>query len=389
MNNHNNHNSEINADNIIKVSGTPFEMGFQQGKKFAGQIQETFRHIIKFEGIQTIKPKILPNFIFSYLLKQKIVKDWKKLIEILAPTLYERMLGISNGAKTPLEELFVVQALEILSDDVSLVTTGGCTSFAVLPERYAGNEMILGKNFDFMETFKDDNIIRFSSPDRKFKSIELTYKQLSGSHDGMNEKGLVVLYNYGITSERTKTRLPITLLVQQILENCATVEEALILLESFRYPNAAILLIADSKDTVVSVEISPDHISHRHPDNGIIANTNMFLCPETKLYDLPHTVHYSKNAPGDLAGNRIHETNELRFSAAMNILNSEKGKLQLDTLKSILSDHNGKPGGDDNTVCRHGKFFTTQASAMFFPKHRKVLITMGTPCNNEYKEYKL
>jgi predicted choloylglycine hydrolase len=385
----NKHNAEQNPDKFVEVTGSHYDMGYQQGERFREDIQQVFRKILKFEGVRMIKPKLLPEFIFGYLIKKKVVKEWEKLIEIIVPKLSERMLGISEGSKTPLDELFVVQALEVLSDDVHLVTSAACSSFAVLPEKYDGHELVIGKNFDFMADFKDDNIVRVSNPIKKYRSIEVTYQPLAGSHDGMNEKGLVVIYNYGVTDERTQTRLPITLLVQQMLENCATVDEAMIVLESFRYPNAAILLIADAHDKVVSVEISPDHIGHRHPDKGYIVNSNMFLCPETKRYDLPHSMSYSSTAPKSLAGKRVHESNELRFSCAMNLFGNVEGRVNLEYLKKVLRDHGGSDTGNDNTICRHGEFFQTQATVLFFPKHRKMLAGFGYPCQTEYKEYRL
>jgi hypothetical protein len=382
-------NQQKIENRFVDVAGSPRDMGFQQGEKFRELIQGTFKRLLRFEGIKLVKPKLLPAFIFGGLLKKKIVKEWKKPLEIIAPALKERIAGIAEGAGTPLDELLVIQALEVLSDEINLVTTGGCSSFAVLPEKYEGNELVIGKNFDFMNDFMDDNLIRISRPAGKFRSVELTYQQISGSHAGMNERGLVVVYNYGITAEHTRVRLPITFMVQQVLENCASVDDALTVVQSFRYPNAAILIIADSKNKVVSVEISPEHIDYRYPAGGFLVNTNFYLCRETKKCDIPQDLRYSKRAPKGLAGKRIHETNEKRYGCAMELMNREKGRLTLGSLLNVLRSHNGSPAGDDNTICRHGEFFCTQASSLFFPKHKKVMVVLGAPCRNEYREYYL
>jgi len=372
-------------ENLINVFGSSYDMGFQQGKFFKKDIKNTFKRILSFEGIKTLKPKFLPKFIFGEILKNKLVQEWEKPIEIIMPDLKERLIGISDGSNIDISELYVVQALEVLSDDVSLVSSSSCSCFAILPERSEEKQLIIGKNFDFINDFKNDNLIRISHPEKKYSSIELTYKQIAGCHDGMNQKGLTVIYNYGVSTEKTQVRLPITLLVQKILQECETIEEALIVVKNFRYPNGAILLIADSKNNVISVEITPEHIGLRYPEHGFIFNTNFYLSNEIKKYNIKKNTVYSSKAPKSIRGKRIHESNEIRYNRGVELIEKEK-KISVEYLINLLKDHNGFTEGNDNTICRHGGFFSTQVSGLFYPNSRKVLICYGPPCKNEYRE---
>jgi len=371
---------------FLSVTGNHLEMGIEQGKNFARDIRRTFRRLLQFEGMDLIKPCWLPRLIFGYLVKREITKKWQQNIRVILPRQYERILGISRGSKTPLAELLAIQALEVLADDVSLVTSG-CFSAAFLAGRTALNEPVVIKNFDYISDFFADNIVRLSAPGDGFSSIELSHKQLAGSHDGMNEKGLAVIYNYGLTREKTQARLPITLLVQEILENCSSIEEALALIKNFRYPNAAILTLADATNRAVSVEITPEHIAERLPENGCLINTNFFLTAKLQPYDISHSAYYSERAPVGLRGRRIHETNELRYDRAQKLI-ADKPKLNIDDFKNILSDHNNS-FGSENTLCRHGEFFRTQVSAIFFLKRKKVLVGFGPPCQTIYTEFSL
>lgn len=373
-------------DRFLSVSGNHLEMGIAQGKNFSRDIRKTFRRLLKFEGMDLIKPRWLPRIIFGYLVKREIVKKWQKNIQVIVPRQYERIQGIARGSKTSVGELLAIQALEVLADDVSLVTSG-CFSAAFHSQRTTFNEPAVIKNFDYISEFYADNIVRISAPDNSFSSIELAHKQLAGSHDGMNEKGLVVTYNYGLSKEKTQARLPITLLVQEILENCSSAEEALRLIKNFRYPNAAILTLADANNHLVSVEITPEHIAERLPEDGCLINTNFFLTEKLQQYDIPHSAYYSELAPLGLRGRRIHETNELRYERAKKLI-SARQKLDVADFKKILSDHNNS-FGSENTICRHGEFFRTQVSAIFFPKRKKVLVGFGTPCQTNYTEFTL
>lgn len=371
--------------NFLAVSGSPRDMGRRQGSEFAADIKGTFKRVLGFEGIKLVKPFFLPNAVFGWLVKREITSKWLSNIKVVAPHQYERLEGISESSGAPLAELLSIQALEVMADDVSLVIEG-CFSAAFAPSRTSDGEPVVIKNFDFIRDFADDNIARLSSPKNGFASFELTYKQITGSHDGMNEKGLVITYNYGLTVEKTQARLPITLLVQEMLENCATVEAALALVGNFRFPNAAILTIADASGAAASVEITPEHIAVRRPQDGILVNTNFFSCPETVKYDIPRSARYSKKAPAGIRGRRIHETNELRYERAVEIIKSAKKLDEGDFIK-LLSDHSRGAAGSEDTICRHGDFFRTQVSAIFFPRRRRILVAFGFPCSSEFSEY--
>jgi len=393
----------MNKMNFVSVAGKHRDMGLEQGRQFSKDIKKTFRRVLDFEGIKLVKPFFIPTPLFGYLVKKEITSGWLSNIKVIAPHQYERLLGIAEGSGTPAEELLSIQALEVMADDVSLVMNG-CFSAYLAPHRTADGEPVLIKNFDFIKDFSDDNIARLSSPADGYSSFELTYKQITGSHDGMNEKGLAITYNYGLTTEKTQTRLPITLLVQELLENAGNVDEALSLIKNFRFPNAAILTVADASGKAVSVEITPEHIGVRGIDSssassscdGILINTNYFQIEEMKKYDIPRETKYSDRAPRGIRGLRIHETNELRYERASEVLASRR-KHTIDDLIKLLSDHS-LPHKDksaempsdlpsENTICRHGGFFRTQVSAVFYPRRRRALVAFGFPCESEFAEY--
>lgn len=383
--------------NFLKVEGSYYDMGFQQGEYFAEDIKVSFDRFIKSKAIKSIKPAFLPNFIFSKLLKTVLYKKWKKPIEILLADYSQRIKGISDGSKTDIADLYVIQSIEVMADDVSyflknnkdVIPTMGCSSICVLPNLFYGNELVLAKNFDYLSEFLDDQVVRISQPKNGYKSIELTYKQLAGCHDGMNEKGLVVLYNYGLSIEKVQTRIPITILVQQLLERCATVEEAVMLIKTFRYPNGAILTLADVSNNAVCVELTPEHIGFRKPKDGILIATNFYLSEEVKNYDIPYNAYFKKKGlPKELKNKRVHQSSQERYLRILELLN-KKNRFSLDTIEEILKDHKGKHLGDDDTICRHGELISTQASVIFYPKKRKLKVCFGTPCNNKYVEFGL
>ncbi len=385
--------------NYIKVKGTYYEMGYQQGEKFQFSIKTSFNKLINSEVIKILKPKLLPRKIFSYLLKKEVLKKWQKPIEVLLPEYSQRIKGLSDGAKTKLQELYVMQALEVMAIDTRyfMKNTGlslgqlslGCSSLCVLPKSKKTSYTILAKNFDYLSEFTTDHLIRQSEPVNGYKSIEITYKQISGAHDGMNEKGLVVLYNYGITIEKTETRIPITILVQQILERCSNIDEAIMFIKTFRYPNGAILTLADDTSRAVCVELTPEHISFRSPEDGVLLATNFYLTETARKYDIPHNAYFdNKKLPQEIRNKRIHESNEQRYYRMRDLV-LKYNHITEQEIQQLLKDHNNKIDGDDNTICRHSSLLSTQVGMIFIPKNRTVKITLGNPCKNVFVEYQL
>lgn len=377
---------------FIKVKGSSYEMGYQQGEYFASDIKSSFSRLINSKAIKTIKPPLLPNFIFSKVIKAAVFKKWEKPIEILLPEYSLRIKGISDGSKTNLKDLYFIQAIEVMADEISYFIKEepvfGCSSICILAQFLKTPFTIVAKNFDYLAEFNKDHVVRISQPKNGFKSIEVTFKQIAGSHDGMNEKGLVVLYNYGLTKEKTQIRIPITLLVQQILERCSNIDEAITFIKAFRYPNGAILTLVDASNRAICVEISPEHISFRKPEDGVLVATNFYVSDEMRDYDIPHNAYFKgRNFPKGMRGERVHRSNEERYFRILEML-KKYSRVGVEELEEILKDHNKKVFGDDNTVCRHGELISTQVGMIFIPKIRKLKVFLGNPClGNSYDFY--
>jgi hypothetical protein len=66
---------------------------------------------------------------------------------------------------------------------------------------------------------------------------------------------------------------------------------------------------------------------------------------------------------------------------------SETEVFSLKDLLRVFSDHGESGRGDDNTVCRHGPYFTTTCSLIMLPRSRRVLVTYGHPCESVFTDF--
>jgi len=378
-------NERARGDTYVRVSGSDYEMGAQQGHRFAAAVRDVFARLCRTRAVESFRPKWIPPFLFYPIMRSWIARRWRRPIELIMPGYARRIKGIAVGSGTPLEDLYLVQALEVLAIDASLFV--GCSSFVILPQSGKTAVTVAAKNFDFISELSPDHLVRQSEPAGGYRSLEVTYKQLAGAHDGINDRGLVVLYNYGLTRERTQLRVPVTILVQQLLERCATVDEAIMYIRTFRYPNGAILTLADRHNNAAVVEISPERIAVRRPVQGVLSATNRYLSPEMASSDIPDdAVYSSERMPPEFHGKRIHQSDDQR-QARLETLLARLWPADIAGIERILRDHDDAPQGSDDTLCRHGSLLSTQVGMVFTPHRRTVRIMLGSPCAAVGREY--
>ena len=93
--------------NYIEVSGTAFEMGFQQGRQFRELINESYDSIIDSPEIHYVKPFIIPEKLFINLIKKKASNLMKRVLRDSDQIYIDRLNGIAEGSSVDLKKLFL------------------------------------------------------------------------------------------------------------------------------------------------------------------------------------------------------------------------------------------------------------------------------------------
>ncbi|MCK4779627.1 MAG: linear amide C-N hydrolase, partial [Candidatus Lokiarchaeota archaeon] len=223
-----------------------------------------------------------------------------------------------------------------------------------------------------------------------YKNLNFTQYPFTGCHMGMNEKGLAIGYNYGRSwkKEPLDFRLkgvPGTFIVQEVLETCATTQEAVDFITKFteRANGCHFGLMDTSGDTCVIETTSTRH-AIRKPEDGILAHTNHYQTEELKDANLPEYVRFKMD---DMDISPI-ESPIRRYQREIELLEKNKGQITMNTIKSILSDHDNREP-DDFTVCTHGPSAGTLGSIIVLPTKREFWVTDNHPCSSEYEKFVL
>jgi len=373
--------------NVNYFSNDHYDIGLQQGHAVSTLLQDVCKQMAKLEAVKILKPKLLPASLFLFLTKKKAAKIFKKDIYTYYPRQAQRLEGIAKGAGIDLPTLFLIQAAELLINiRKSDYHIQACTSLGFGPRKIKTDEAIIGKNFDYPNEFLPYQLTCKVEPHVGYRTLGCTMAPLPGVLDGMNEHGLTVTYNLAYTIDEPKYFVPISIVLQEMLETCKTTEDAINFLISAKRAGDALLTLADAKDELKAVEISSNHFAIAEMTNDYVLNTNHFSTREMKKIEIPHNAVYSGNAPKSIHGMNVHESSMQRYLRAKELIENKK-IIKEDEIVKILRDH-----GTDNipsmfTICRHEALSSTLRSVIFYPKRKTMKVLYGNPCENKYVDF--
>jgi hypothetical protein len=374
-----------------EVSGDAYAMGEQQGRLCRVQVHELDSAIVELLGVAVDGgPARLARLVgrcavpvVGAIARRFMGHD----LEAHYPRQHDRMAGIAAGAGVPLSWLFVAPSVEIALNGAHYVRPGACTALGVTGSRARNGEPMIVKNFDYPDAARDTYLVRRSRPTGRglAASIEVGAAPLVGSHEGVNERGLAVAYNYGTFAGSAGARVAITNLVQELLEECASVPDALARLAQRPRAGSAILMLADSSGELVSAELSPDDIAvRRAADHGDrLAHANHALTEAMAARDVPHDAVLSRWNPRPVRGARVHASSEHRQRRAEELLDACGAASEAD-LERFAADHDGGEACTDNTICRHGPYYRTTCSVVLFPRRRTMKVMFANPCAGRF-----
>ncbi len=371
---------------LFEFEGDHYELGYQQGLQLREAIHHLFHHLRDFDWVWARKPPLIPFGLYVYLAARWAEGQVREDLARLAPDQLLRLEGIAKGAAVSESHLYFALAGEMNINQVSY-RLGACTAIVVSEEKSNRGEPILVKNLDFPLYLRPYYVTRLSRPKEMHTNLVVTLAPWPGCFDGLNSEGLCISYNQAYATDMPKANLPVSVLVQEALERCSTVREAVDYLSGRPRGSGAQLLLVDALGDMAVLELSPNFCGVREAEVGWLIATNHYQSREMTSYDLPHTAYYDARNVEPLRGIRVHESSELRLKRAEQLL-SEAETVGIRELVNIMSDHGESGRGDDNTICRHGPFYHTTCSLVMLPRSRRLLVAYGHPCESVFTDFR-
>jgi len=336
---------------ILEVSGDAYRMGHQHGEQASALIA---RYLILIERL-TKKPRdVLCKNAMGFLPRMKA----------LSPRFVEEVRGLADGAGISFEEAVLCQ----VRSEAARNPGEGCTSFALRGEATADGNVLAGQNQDLPPEYNDVSIIlRIRPSDGRPRATIFTFAGQLG-YFGMNEYG-VANYANAVYNFEWQPGLPHYPIKRAILEQ-RTVDACIELFRKHPQCSAANTILCDGDGHIADVESRPDGLAlfqGQHPD--AIMHTNHYLTPEFE--------HFAAGSPPNSFA-RLRRIDELVREAW--------GEITVDTLKTILADHEGDPAG----ICRHGERKSCTTSGHIAEPEKGLLhIRRGFGCLGSWETYEI
>jgi predicted choloylglycine hydrolase len=299
--------------------GTPQEIGEAQGKLLGKQFAQLSKEYLEKAALFCGGKKVL-------------LERAKKMEQFIPARYIDEMKGFAKAAEAEYEVVLLASAY------ADVYRSGGCSTIAVSGEA-SGGAVLVGRNLDFAAfgVLHKYTLISIYRP-KGFKSfVSVTLPGLCGVLSGMNEDGLTAAVMEVCSAEDGTEGMPSIILFRRLLEEAATVDEALKILQSEKRCVCNNLILADRSGAAAVAEIGPKRFEVRRAQGGAVFATNHFrekveVPPECSRYALLEKFVKEKQGKIDVAAIK-----EVLKSVSVSILTIQSMVFEPNTLKIHLA----------------------------------------------------
>src|SRR5262245_60976617 len=286
---------------VIRLKGSPFEMGFASGKLLEKQmhtLEDDFLAMVRGYAPQAWKMKASRSYIAfrNRRLSDHVALDYRQQI-------YGTTLGCADihpelgDYYDRLLNYHAAHDISYMMIDNPLVSKAGCTSFGAWGSATENGHLITGRNFDWeaAEVFSRDRVVILCEPDGGIPFVSLAWGSMAGVVSGMNRAGISVTLNGAPSNLPANTATPTAMLARHVLQKAHNLTEALDIIRSNRVFVSTLWLVGSKKDgKFIVVERTPGATNVREPDGDSIVCANHFQTD--KLRDGRRNQHYLAEA---------------------------------------------------------------------------------------------
>ena len=358
----------------VRVEGTSYQRGQQYGRQAAARVrrsvqayQQAFAHFAGWDWA-TVRHE-------AARFEAPIGKLW--------PAYLDEMRGIADGAGLDLTDVLAINVrTEVMyaatarrapraEPPAAGRTRAECSAFACVPAPGRKGSTLLGQNWDWLLHSAGTLVVLEARQEDGPDFVTVVEAGLLAK-TGMNAAGLGLVTNALVTDADTgEPGLPYHVLLRAILD-CATVTEALRVLQSRPRSSSANYLIAHASGAALDVEAAPGDFTRLYPvypQDGVLLHTNHFISrgqhTDLSLWAMPSSAV------------RLQ-----RLQAA------RTPKPDIEDFRALLADHADYP----HSVCHHPdpgdhprEQGATIASVLMDLTARQLWLAAGNPCQVPYE----
>jgi isopenicillin-N N-acyltransferase like protein len=354
----------------VRVEGTSYQRGQQYGRQAAARVRRS---------VQAYRQAFAHFAGWDWGTVRREAARFEAPIGKFGPAYLEEMRGIADGADLDLTDVLAINVrTEVMYSAKARQAPRSsnqrppaeCSAFASVPAPGQEGPTIIGQNWDWLLPSAETLVVLEARQDDGPDFVTVVEAGLLAK-TGMNAAGLGLVTNALVTdADVGEPGLPYHVLLRAVLD-CATVTEALRVLQAAPRSSSANYLIAHVSGAALDIEAAPGDFTRLYPlypQDGVLFHTNHFLAPRIDPVDLSLWA----------MPNSFVRLQRLRAANA-----AAKTAMTLDDFRALLADHADYP----NSICAHPdpadhprEQSATIASVLMDLTARRLWLAASQPC---------
>lgn len=362
---------------VLKLVGTPFEMGLQHGELMAPELAE---------GVAFVEEDPLFSLFLPLARSQGLLED---ALAHSYPDVLDECRGMAEAARRAgvpgwtLETCVALAYGDVILAFVKDLVGPGCTQLMAAGPATPDGRLLHGRNMDWdrLSYLIEHPTVIVRRPAQGLASLSLGFPGCVAPYNGLNAAGLAAATNDNAADPtrdpNQRGRRGHTQMVLELLTRTSSLAEAEAFLGSQTHSRATILGVSDGPARAAAVfELTASHLAVRRLDaDGLVYATNHFLDPDMDPLDT------NPSSPTASTACRLERLEELLPPAGRESLH---GALDAARVKTVLGDRYSPCTGQTappETFDDNGSIGTNGAiwSMVFVPEERTVYFAGGEP----------
>ena len=236
---------DVNRLKIVYLKGTPYEMGFQQGRLLKKDIRDNFHHIVG----------ILKFFVTEDMLDE--------VYDLMAPYIpleeQEEMRGLAHGADLPLSVVHWVHAVPEVSEygekkrfrnRFKWLSGSSCSNVVAFGNATDDGELYQLRVLDWIRFLGAQKypVIMVRRPNRGNASVSFSFAGFVGCVTGMNDRHMAFgEMGYGSPDNETLEGIPFVFLYRKLMREADGLDDAVRMIKEARRTCSYVYMISDAK----------------------------------------------------------------------------------------------------------------------------------------------
>ena len=214
---------------ILKVSGSPFEMGYQHGLALKQKIQSNIQQYLKKTTASEDSQKTIEQF----------VKKLPLVVPHIPLKYMDEMKGVSKGSDSSFQDILLLNLFPEMFHCCGIITSGKASK---------DNTLYHTRVLDYSagKDLQSSAFLMVASPQNERSFLSVTYAGFIGCVTGMNE-AKISIGEIGGLGYGNWDGIPMSFLLRSILEQADSLDEAKEILSSAKRTCEYYYIIADGK----------------------------------------------------------------------------------------------------------------------------------------------